>query len=185
MRVLAGHAGRRVTSASAVLAIVALTGCGSSGDDDVETFRDPAVPVTFQYPSTYQTSTDPTVGSSAGANAAFRRALVLDNDNLILVETFSLRIAITQSNLEQAKPELDAVVDQIAPGPVSGKRVEFGGLPGFEYKIDLTKPSSGQSRLVFLFDGKTEVELNCQSTPEKRSDVDEACDQVLSTLQKA
>jgi hypothetical protein len=184
MRVSSVSAGRRVASASALLAIVALAGCGGSGGGGDETFKDPAVPVTFSYPSSFQTDTDPSFSGSAGGSAAFTRALALDDDNAIVVETFDLTVAITPSNVQKVKPELDNVVDQLAESPASAKPAEFGGLPGFEYTIDLTNPTDGQSRLVFLFDGKTEIELNCQSTPEKRADLTEACDQMLSTLQK-
>ena len=40
----------------------------------------------------------------------------------------------------------------------------------------------GQSRLVFLFDGELEYQINCQSTPDGRDEVESACDEALETL---
>ena len=40
----------------------------------------------------------------------------------------------------------------------------------------------GESRFTVLFDGDQEYLINCQSTPEHRDEVDEACDEALATL---
>ena len=176
---------RRVASAGAVLAVALLAGCGGSDGNGTKTFEAAEVPVTFQYPASWETSTDPSIASQAGGNAALVRAVALDDHNVIVVETFDLNIAITKSNVNRAKPELDDVVAQLTDKPETGKRVKFAGLPGFEYTVEVTDPVDAQSRAVFLFDGKTEIELNCQSTSDKRSEVNEACDQALSTLRKA
>jgi hypothetical protein len=175
---------RAIVVAVAALGIALLAGCGDSGDD-AATFQDPAVPVTFEYPSSLQSTDDPTIAAMAGGGAAFTRALALDDDNVIAVQTYDLNVSITEDNLDQAKAELDPIVGQIADGPASGEQVEFAGLPGFDYQIDISPPTDGQSRLVFLFSGTTEVEINCQSTPEKRAEISEICDQVLSTLKQA
>lgn len=45
----------------------------------------------------------------------------------------------------------------------------------------LSVPEEGESRLVALFEGDQEYLLNCQSTPDEREQVDEACEQMLET----
>lgn len=79
---------------------------------------------------------------------------------------------------------MDGVIKRLAGKPVRGRRVDFGGLPGYAYKVPLGSPSGGVSRLFVLFDKKVEYFFNCQSTPETRVELDGACDQALETLQR-
>lgn len=80
-------------------------------------------------------------------------------------------------------PEIDRLVDQFGGTPGSGRLLELGGFPGIRYdEVEVEEPPDGESRLVFLFDGATEYLINCQSTPEERASVEEACDRALSTL---
>lgn len=51
--------------------------------------------------------------------------------------------------------------------------------------MTLDEPPQGESRLVYLFDQAVEYQLNCQSTPEKRAELNAACGQVLATLRRA
>jgi hypothetical protein len=83
-------------------------------------------------------------------------------------------------------PELDGVVVQLAGGPVSGSVTEVGGLPAVRYEpVPLDDPAQGESRLVYLFDQAVEYQVNCQSTPKMRTELNAACDQVLATMRKA
>jgi hypothetical protein len=65
---------------------------------------------------------------------------------------------------------------------VQGRRVDFGGLPGYAYRVRLGSPSGGVGR---FFDEQVEYFFNCQSTPETRVELDDACDQALRTLPRA
>jgi len=62
--------------------------------------------------------------------------------------------------------------------------VEYGGLPGYGYVVDLTDPAQGQSRIAVLFDGGVEYLVNCQSTPDSRDRIEKACGTVLDSLEK-
>jgi len=78
----------------------------------------------------------------------------------------------------------DDLISGLAGTELSGKQVEISGFPGFEYEFDLEDPPEGRSRLFMLFDGKTEYTLNCQSTPDKRDELQAACRQAVDTLAK-
>jgi hypothetical protein len=41
----------------------------------------------------------------------------------------------------------------------------------------------GESRLVFVFDGTTEYELNCQHTAGRADEIERGCEQILRTIQ--
>jgi hypothetical protein len=174
---------RRARLLALAVAVLAAGGCGGGGGD--ETFERDAFPFTFTYPGEFDEATEITIGSSAGGTAVAREGIGLDEDNLIVVTGYDLRVAITKSNLADVKAELDAVVGQVAGRKVSGAESEAGGLPGYEYTFAVSDPEDGRSRFVALFDGKAEYTINCQSTPDRRDEVEAACRQVLETLQPA
>ncbi|MFN2471500.1 MAG: hypothetical protein ABR583_11050 [Gaiellaceae bacterium] len=165
------------------VAALALAGCGGSSDSGPETFSDDEFNVTFEYPGEFDRVDDINVASTAGGSAKARKGVGLDDHNLIILTRFDLNIAITESNLAKTKEEIDTVVGQAAGSKVSGERTEAGGMPGYEYRFPITEPVNGESRFIVLFDGKTEYTLNCQSTDEKRSDVEAACAMALETIE--
>lgn len=141
--------------------------------------------VTFEYAlQTFDISSTLRFQSTAGAEPQANAAIVLDNDNAITVSMYALRISVTKSSLARVKKEVDDLVGKLARKPVSGREVEYGGLPGYEYVIDLTTPADGQSRIVVLFDDRVEYFFNCQSTPPQRDVIEDACSRALDTLEK-
>lgn len=166
-----------------VLGVVALAalvaGCGGGGD---KSFDEQGIGITFKYPSKFKETTNVKFGQSAGAPAAARAAVMLNPNNIITVSRYDLNVAITKDNLTKYKGEVDNVIGQLAGKPVSGRQVEYGGLPGYEYAIQLQKPANGLSRLAVLFDQATEYLINCQSAPAKRDMVEDACRKALDTL---
>ena len=163
-----------------VLALVfGTTACGGGGD---KTFDASGIGVTFKYPSSFKPIKNFTFAQSAGAKARTRGGVAVDSANAIIVSRYDLKVTITTENLSKFKNEVDGVIQKLAGKPVSGRQVEYGGLPGYEYAISLTKPANGLSRLVVLFDRETEYLLNCQSTPPKRNKIEDACRKALDTL---
>jgi hypothetical protein len=76
------------------------------------------------------------------------------------------------------------VLGELAGMPLEGKRIDVGGPLTFRYEIDrLETPEDGRSTIVVTFDGDTEYFLNCQSVPDGREELDEACEQAIETLQ--
>ena len=165
------------------LALIAATaGCGGGEGDDTQTFEEEGFPFTFEYPGSFEESSDVSYSSTAGGAADDARALGLDDRNAIVVSRYELNVAVTEENVDQVKPEMDDLISGLAGRELSGKQVEIGEFPGYEYEFDLEDPPEGRSRLVVLFDGKTEYTLNCQSTPERRDELEAACRQAVDTL---
>ncbi len=162
---------------------LAAAGCGGGGEDEgPKTFDDADFEITFQYPASFEELEDVSIGSTAGAASKETRTLGLDEQNVILVDRYDLRIEVTGENLADVKPEVDQVVSQAAGQELSGKEIELGGLPGYEYVFDLEDPPNARTLFLVLFHGATEYALNCQSTPPRREDVDAACQLVPDTL---
>ena len=174
---------RRLTLLPLALALTVLVAACGGGGGGEKTFDESGFDVTFTYPDSFNEASNITISSEAGGAAADRKGVALDKDNLLLVTKFNLNTSVTEANVARVKPEADKVMSQVSGASANGKRVTVGGLPGFEYSFDLTKPENGHSRFVMLFDGKTEYTLNCQSTPEKREEVNDACEQAIDTLE--
>jgi hypothetical protein len=162
--------------------VLCTAACGGGGGG--QTFDADGIGVTFTYPSGFKPIKNISFGQSAGADAAARAGVSVDSVNAIIVSRYDLKVAIDKDNLAKFKREVDDVIGKLAGKPVSGREVEYGGFPGYEYAISLTKPANGVSRLVVLFDQATEYLINCQSTPDKRDKVEEACRKALDTLER-
>src|SRR2546421_4436205 len=171
---------RRRALLLASLALFAVAGCGGGGD---KTFDVAGIGITFKYPSSFKPITTVSFGQSAGAKPATRAGIAIDNVNAIIVSRYDLRVKITKDTLAKFKGEVDNVISKLADKRVSGRQVEYGGLPGYEYVISLEAPPNGQSRMAVLFDQATEYLINCQSTPPDRDKVEEGCRMALDTLQ--
>ena len=173
---------RRATLILLAAALVFGTAAHAGGGDkslDVD-----GIGITFDYPSSFKKVGSITFQKSAGSKAAARGAVALDKVNLIIVSRYNLRVAITPTNLTRYKNEVDSVIGSLAGKRVGGRRVEHGGLPGFEYVISLTSPAKAVSHMAVLFDRKTEYLINCQSTPPKRQALNAGCAKALATLRR-
>ncbi len=64
------------------------------------------------------------------------------------------------------------------------QRISIGGLPALEFRASGRSYDGARtvSTLVFVFDGRTEYEVNCQHTPEHAAQVTLACNQVLRSF---
>jgi hypothetical protein len=174
---------RRTALLLAGLALFAVAGCGGDGGDGSDkTFDVEGIGVTFEYPAPFKPIRNVTFGQSAGAKPTARAGVSLDRVNAIIVSRYDLRATITKDNVADFKGEVNNVISQLAGKGVSGREVEYGGLPGYEYAISLKTPPNGQSRMAVLFDRATEYLVNCQSTPDKREAVESACRKALDTL---
>jgi hypothetical protein len=165
----------------ALAAVALLAACG--GSSGPQTFHQDGFDITFRIPDGFKKASDVTVAQQAG-QASAQGGVLLDSHNGVFLLAYDLRKTIDASNVSDAKPELDQALSGLTGKAQSGKPVEFGGLPGYEYEIDVSTPTNGHSRLVFLFHGKHEDEINCQWT-DKQDEVAKGCDTVLRTLKPA
>lgn len=171
----------------AVAAAIGFAGCGGSGESSDTTsgrFEQHGFEITFRYPQSLKDADDFSLGTTAGASDTARAGVGIDRDNMILVTRYELRLPVTKSNVAAVRGEVDGVIKGLAGREVAGRKVSFGGLPGYEYRVPLPAPKDGLSRLFVLFDGQVEYFFNCQSTPESRAQINGACDQALGTLER-
>ena len=170
----------------ALLLVVALVGaCGGDGESGgVEMFDESGIGLTFEYPAAFEKRDDFGATVTAGARPAEETAVMLDDENGIVVAKYVLNITVDEQNIDDIKPEIDALAAQVAGTSVETEQIELAGLPGFRFEADVEKPKNGRSRIAILSDGQTEYTLNCGSTPEKRAEIEAACERAFETLEQ-
>ncbi len=169
-----------VPGLAALLCALLLAACGDSGGG---TFDESEFPFTFEYPDGFQVAEDVTLSQELGAAAEATGGVGMDDDNVIIVQLFTLKIAIDESNLDLARREITDLISQIDQSP-SLKDSKVGGLPAFTAEdVEVPSLEGGVSDLTFIFDRDQEYLINCQSTPDHRDEVEQACDEALSTFE--
>jgi hypothetical protein len=172
---------RLAALALTALAVALGAGCGS---DEPKTFDEDGFAITFEYPGNFERTTDVRTNRGAG-QAEASVALATSEDNAIFVQRYGLNRTVTPQLADAVKMELDRVLSRLAGTEVSGEPIDVPGAPAaFRYEIDqLQEPEDGRSTIVAVFDGDTEYFINCQSVPDGREELNEACDMAIDTLE--
>jgi hypothetical protein len=171
----------RRLSALALLACLLALGAGC-GADDPKTFDEDGFAITFEYPGDFERTTDVSVERAEG-DAEESVALAMSEDNAIFVQRYGLDRAVTTRDADIVKAELDEVLSRLSGTEVSGRRIDAGGPLAFRYEVNrLREPEDGRSTIVAVFDGDKEYFMNCQSVPDGREELDEACERAIETL---
>jgi hypothetical protein len=160
---------------------VTISACGD--DSDVSTFEREGFPFTFEYPGDFELSEDVGFSQSLGQQSEEDTvALGIDDDDALILQSFTLNLEVTADNLSLAKREFDRLLQQVDPS-ADGEEGTIAGFPSLTYDaVDLTTPEDGISRYTVFFEGDQEYLINCQSTPAERDQIEAACDQALETL---
>jgi hypothetical protein len=91
-------------------------------------------------------------------------------------------------NLDAAKAQSDEVVREwfeqnggtVEAGP---EEITVAGMPGLRFRATGTLAgTSFESTIVFIFDGATEYNVNCQATAEWAEEIESGCEQIVRTF---
>ncbi len=173
------------------VSVLLMVGCGGGDDDeaaeaDTTTFDDDRFGITFEYPADFRLGDVTEVDRSAGGESTADQGVGIDDDNAIFISRYELAAPVTEDNLDDVQVELDGVVTELVDTEVTGERTTVGGFFAFQYvDVPVEPPAEGESDLTFVFDGDIQYQINCQSTPNHRSRMDDACQQALATLAPA
>jgi hypothetical protein len=181
---------RRLLGVAVIALLMVGCGGGDDGGDDGEaattTFDDDRFGITFEYPEDFRLGDVTEVDRSAGGESTADQGIGIDDDNAIFISRYELAAQVTEDNLDDVQVELDGVVRDLVDAEVTGERTTVGGLFAFQYvDVPVEPPADGESDLTFVFDGDIQYQINCQSTPNHRSRMDDACQQALATLAPA
>ena len=190
----------KVTLAAVALACLTVTACGGSNDtegggggsgDGDKTFEGDGY--SFVLPEDWmefeqgesrarsgeQISPSVWIGPRGGSDS-----------DLMVVDVFRARVAVTQENIDDVSDQLAAEFDQLL-GEGGWRmtrdpaRVRVDELPGLRFEASGLDPEGERvrSRYVYVLDGRTVYALNCQFTPEGAEEMRRGCDQVIESFQ--
>ncbi len=169
-----------------VLAVAGLVIAGCGGEDDAAdtaTFDDDRFGFTFEYPADFRLGDITDVAKSSGGTSTADQSLAIDDDNAVFVSRYQLAAAVAEDNVDDVLTELDGVVSELVDAEVSGQRTTVGGFIAFQYDdLAVEPPADGESDITMIFDGDVQYQINCQSTPNHRSRIDDACQLAIDTL---
>lgn len=171
----------------ALLVGALLVGCG--GDDEKESaeFTAATYPFSFEYPKSWKLVRDAAFNYGS-EDAAVRSvsASYKDPYDQVTITQYRLKKTLPEG-VNGYQPEVDKIVagltKQAKGSAGDGEVVEFGGVPGYQYLVEY--PGGGgtlQNRLTFLFKGREEFQINCQSSAKNRATLNAGCDQILGSL---
>jgi uncharacterized RDD family membrane protein YckC len=154
----------------------------SDEDEGAQTYRGHGV--SFAYPAAWQELPK----FQAGGDEQWSAAVAAADLDLVVVTSYAPYGPVTAENLDTAKSEFEGLVQQLADqagGTVQAGPEEIGvaGKPGLRFRMTGTHDGTPfASTLVFVFDGTTEYEINCQHTTEKADEVEQGCEQIVRTF---
>jgi uncharacterized RDD family membrane protein YckC len=184
---------RRLAWASVVLVVLAVAGLSAyraaspGGTQTYQTYR--AHRVSFSYPAGWQEETS-TGGAQHGGPPLWRVTVGPGtSSDGITVEAYGLKIRVDAGNLAAVAARMQQLVqsdarqvgDTIQAGP---QLVTVGGMPGLRFLATgtVSDGSPVESTYIFVFNGATEYEINCQSTRPAAQVIAAACSQVIRTF---
>jgi hypothetical protein len=174
----------RVVAVGAVISPVGIAGCGGAdGDSEPATFARDNFPFTFEYPEEFEFTEDVSAEQQLGGDAADEVvAIAMDEDNGLIIERHTLNTEFSQADMGLVKRQLDGLIQQLDPD-ADGEEGNLAGFPSLTYAaVPMPGLNDGESRFIVLFEGDQEYIINCQSTPDGREEIEQACDRAIDTL---
>lgn len=182
------RASRRGLQAAVIVvafALLAATGCGG---DSEKTFSTPTYPFSFSYPSDWKLTRNAAFNYGSGAGKRSVSVSLKDPYDQVTITQYVLKKTLPEG-VNGNRKEVDRIVARLtaeAKGTASdGEIVEYGDIPGYKYVVEYEALDGTilRNQLVFLFKGKDEFQINCQSTEKNRKELEKGCELVLDTLE--
>lgn len=180
---------RKLISAGLMAAVatvaIAAAGCGGGGGNSQ--FTTPTYPFTFSYPSGWKVTRNAAFTYGSGSGERSLSVALKEPYDQVTMTQYKLRKTLP-SGVNGNQREVDRVVAKLtaqAKGTASdGTTVSYGGIPGYQYVVDYPAADGTLLRdtLTFLFKGGYEFQINCQSSPKNRTELEKGCKQVLGSL---
>lgn len=151
------------------------------------TFANESYPFAFEYPPEWSLNEDPSFAFGSGSATSSVAVQLAAPENQVVISEYTLTRTLGPDE-NAPKDEIQGVVDELedqTDGRAGRlKAVRFGGAPGYEYNLRFRVGDSQRlvSRIVYLFKGQRQIEVNCQSNRDGRAQIDAGCEEVLDTL---
>lgn len=166
------------------LACLALAGCGGENQKQFSALN---YPFSFSYPSGWKLTRNASFNYGSGSGERSLSIALKEPFDQVTITQYKLRRKL-KPNENGNRREVDRVVAKLttqANGTASdATTVKYGGTPGYQYVVEYPAADGTELRntLTFLFKGEDEFQINCQSSPKHRTDLDKGCEMVLGSL---
>jgi hypothetical protein len=179
----------------------AVAGCGSSSKSHStisnvsitpttsvgggKTFSASGMALHFSYPANFRVVPLAQSSRTSGATTNSSHAAVgIGRLDLLVVTRFAGAepVAVTADSVSKHKPNIDRLLSNVFSTPMSGTVTTVGGLPALSYTRVAAPGIAATTRVTVVFSGHDEYELQCQATQAKLAAIENACDQMNSTL---
>ena len=157
----------------------------SNVDEGAQTDRGNGV--SFDYPAGWVEGSAQT-RAGGGANQLWNTAVAVGELDLVLVEAYGLNVPVTAENLDAAKVEIEGLARRlfeqvggtIQAGP---EEITVADKPGLRFRGTGTLDGTPiESTVVFILDGTTQYNINCQRTAEWAEEIERGCQQIVRTF---
>jgi uncharacterized RDD family membrane protein YckC len=140
--------------------------------------------VSFGYPAGWSEESSVPIGSSGGADQLWTTDVGPGTPvDSVTVTAYRMKQPLTAADLETAAPYLESRVRQLFTVQGGPEKTTMAGMPGLRFHVTGTvKGARFHSTLVFAFNGTTEYYVECQYTPAKAAEVEQACAQVTGSF---
>ena len=202
MEALRGGAGVRIPAGALAIAIsvLAVAGCGSSNHgiknvtvsttsagQGVKVFSAAGMALHFKFPGSFRVIKLARMKREAGKNQHSTQAAVgVGAYDLLVLARFgdAEPMPVTAKTISRRKGNIDHLLSSVFARPMDGTVTAVGGMPALSYPRVPTVglPVAATTRVITLFVGHDEYELECQATASKLAVIEAACNQMLSTL---
>lgn len=179
-----------MAAALAALIVAAISsGCDTAAD---RTYKGHGI--SFRYPKDWQPAafTGLSAQNAGGLwTVAFKPRSSSSRADLVFMSEYRTPVAITRRNRATYTADVTSSVSNVATraggsllaGPTM---VSMGGLPGYGFRIRAkTRDNlSSESRILLVWNGKSEYYLNCQHEAAGRysTEVERACDMIIRSF---
>jgi uncharacterized RDD family membrane protein YckC len=190
-----GRRGLALVPVAVVAVLLALSAyyasvTGRVTGDAAKTYRGHGV--SFEYPAEWREASKVQVAAGGGGNLLWAIGVGVEVGtnlvNLVGVEAYRLDRPVTAENLAEAKPEaataLRQLFEQVGGAMQSGpEELTVGGLPALRFRGTATVEATPiETTVVFVFDHTTQYAIGCQYTPDKATEIQRGCDQIVRTF---
>jgi len=164
--------------------VLGLAGCVSIGFGNYKTFDEDGIGITFKYPEEFEITVQDVSPEIESAVAG--RYVALDDRNHLDVIMYRLDRPVTNDDLPAMKARFDRDMSKATGVAVNSRPMEAGGFEGYEFEVFPPRADlpGGKVHFVLLLDGQIRYTLECESSPEGRAQVDNACDLMLRSLER-
>jgi hypothetical protein len=181
------------------VAALLLAGCGSSSGpiknvspttssstQGAKTFSAPGMALHFQFPAAMRTiELAPATHVVGNARRSTRAAVGLGPFDLLVVIRYPNRpLPVTTSTIPLVKRGYDRAMTRAFGAPLTSRITSVGSLPALSYGAVAAPglPVQATTRNTLVFVGSDEYQLICQYTTARKTAINAACDQMLSTM---